>query len=452
MKRYLKLSFYNRYKPHYIPNIKLALPVVFSQAGQMVVGLVDTLMVGQLGTTELAAVSFANSIFILGFVISIGLAYAVTPMVGKSHGAEDRKKCGYWLKQGLWINIISAVMLIGVMVGVSFLMPFIGQEEQVVKYAKPYYFLLVSSMLPFAVFMVFKQFAEGIANTRIAMVVTLLANVINILLNYLLIFGKIGLPELGLNGAGWATLISRIFMAIVFVVLFWNLPFFDKYKQAYLKTKLNLREAFEVLRVGFPIGGQMFIEVFAFSMGAIMMGWIGQVQLAAHQIVITLASLTYMMSLGLSSAATIKVSNFLGAKDYKSLKYAAYAILHKVIVFMAVNGILFYVFREAIPALFVNDQEVVMIAAQLMIVAGVFQIFDGLQAVWIGILRGLQDVNMPSVIAFVTWILIALPICYICGFVLNFGAAGVWFGYLSGLMIASILLQFRFRKIIKRYI
>ncbi|SMO66307.1 multidrug resistance protein, MATE family [Saccharicrinis carchari] len=450
MLRYLKKSFYHDYSPHYWPNFKLALPVVLSQAGQMVVGLADTIMVGQLGATELAAVSFANSIFTIGLVVNIGLAIAVTPLVGKAHGANKPKKCGYWLKQGLVANFIFALLQIVLMFGVSFTMPFMGQESAVVQAAIPYYLILVSSILPFSIFMVFKQFSEGIANTRIAMVITLVANITNIALNYILIFGKAGFPQLGIDGAGWATLISRILMPLAFIIVFIRLPFFELYKASFKKAKIRFKEIVSVIKVGVPIGGQMVIEVFAFSMGAIMMGWINQESMAAHQIVISMASVTYMMSMGLSAAATIKVSNYLGAGDWSNLKHSAYAIIHKVIIFMFFTAILFIGLRNFLPTLFVDDVNVINIAATLMVVAGIFQLFDGLQAVWLGALRGLEDVRMPTVIAFITWIILALPISYICTFVLNMGPIGVWLGYLFGLFAGSILLHIRFAQMYRK--
>lgn len=447
-----KKSYYLRYKPHYIPNIKLALPVVFSQAGQMLVGLADTIMVGQIGATELAAVSFANSIFILGFVFSIGLSIGITPLVGKAHGAGKSKDCGFWLKHGLWANLITTILLIVVMLVFTLIIPYLGQDKKVIELAIPYYHILIVSILPVNIFMIFKQFAEGIANTKITMIITLIANIINIILNYLFIFGKAGMPQLGAKGAAYATLTSSIFMAITCTLAFIHLPFFSDYRKAFINTKPKLKHLWEIIKIGFPIGGQMAIEVFAFSMGAIMMGWINKNALAAHQIVISVASLTYMMAVGLSSAATIKVSIFLGAKDLKSLKYSAYAIIHKVIIFMAFNGIMFIVFRNTLPSLFVNNKQVVTIAAQLMIIAGIFQLFDGVQVAWLGILRGVQDVKAPSVIAFITWILIATPICYICAFTLKMGAPGIWIGYLSGLFVGSILLQFRFMKLYKKLV
>lgn len=445
-------SFLKPYKPHYLPNLKLALPVVLSQAGQMIVNLADTLMVGQLGAAELAAVSFANSIFIVGFVLILGMSIAITPLVGKTHGSGKSENTGFWLKQGMVGVGAFAIAQTLLMLVVAPFMPFMGQEAEVVDMAIPYYIVLVSSIFPFSIFMVFKQFAEGISNTRIAMVITLAANIINIGLNYILIFGKLGAPHMGLMGAGWATLISRILMPIIFICVFVYLPFFKNYKQVYLSTKVELKKVWELIKIGFPIGGQMVIEVFAFSMGAIMMGWVNKEAMAAHQVVIAIVSVTYMMSSGLGSAATIKVSTYRGAEDWTNLKTSAYAIVHKVILFMMLTGITFVLVRNVLPSIFSDEVEVLQVAAQLMIVAGVFQIFDGLQVVWLGILRGLEDVKAPTIITFVTWILLAMPISYICAFVLEMGPVGIWVGYLAGLVIASIWLRYRFRGLYKKMI
>ena len=452
MLKQFKTSFRKDYAPHYWPNLFLALPVVLSQAGQMVVGLADTIMVGQLGVIQLAAVSFANSIFIIGLVVNIGLSIAITPLVGKAHGAAHVAQCGYWLKQGLWANLIFAILQIMIMYGVSFVMPYMGQEAAVVQSAHSYYLILVTSILPFNIFMVFKQFTEGISNTWMAMFITILANIINLILNYLLIFGKGGFPPLGIDGAGWATLISRIIMPLIFIGFFIHLNYFRRYKEAFLKTKIHFGKIWKVIKLGLPIGGQMVIEVFAFSMGAIMMGWIDEEAMAAHQIVITLASITYMMSTGLASAATIKVSTYRGAGEWNNLKHATYAIVHKVIIFMACSAILFISLRNYLPSLFVNNHQVITIAASLMIIAGIFQLFDGLQVVWFGVLRGMEDVKIPTVITFITWILLALPVSYGCAFILEMGALGIWVGYLIGLVTGSLLLHIRFTKIYNKCI
>lgn len=439
------------YSKHYGPNLKLATPVVLAQAGQMLVGLADTLMVGQIGATPLAAVSFANSIFINVLVFGIGISYALTPIVGKAFGKGDEETCRYWLRQGVLTNLIIGILLAFVGGGITFFMPMMGQEPAVVDEAIPYYILLILSIIPFQIFAGYKQFAEGLSNTKIAMLITLGGNLVNVGLNFILIYGYLGMPALGLIGAGWGTLISRIFMAIAFIWVFNRFEYFKKYYHAagpYLS-----RDAFvRLFKLGLPIGMQAVIEVFAFSLGSIMMGWINAVSLAAHQIVLSLASVTYMMSSGLASATTIKVSIFRGQKDSVNIRNSAFASIHLVVLFMSSMGILFVIYREWIPQLFIQDPEVVSVAAGLMLVAGLFQVFDGIQVVSLGILRGLEDVVVPAIGAGVAYLLLAIPVSYWCAFTLELGPNGIWMGYLVGLGVVGVFLLTRFRRLyVRRY-
>lgn len=442
-------GLWKSYSKHYWPNLKLATPVVLAQAGQMLVGLADTLMVGQIGATPLAAVSFANSIFINILVFGIGISYALTPLVGKAFGKGDQEACKYWLRQGVLTNLIIGVLLAIFAGGIAFLMPFMGQEQAVVEAAIPYFLLLVLSIVPFQVFAGYKQFAEGLSNTKVAMLITLGGNVVNVGLNFVLIYGYLGMPALGLVGAGWGTLLSRIFMAIAFVWVFNRVQYFKQYYQAtgpFLSRKAFVR----LFQLGLPMGLQFVIEVFAFSLGSIMMGWINATSLAAHQIVLSLASITYMMSSGLASATTIKVSIFRGQKEPVLMRESALASVHLVILFMSVMGVLFVALRQWIPHLFIDDQEVISLAAGLMLVAGLFQIFDGVQVVALGILRGLEDVVVPAIGAGVTYLLVAIPVSYLCAFRFEIGPMGIWIGYLVGLSVTGVFLLARFRWIYKK--
>ncbi|MCU4176331.1 MATE family efflux transporter [Carboxylicivirga sp. N1Y90] len=443
------MNLHNRYTAHYWPNIKLATPVVLAQAGQMLVNLADTLMVGQVGTAPLAAASFANSIFINVLYFGVGISFALTPLVGKAFGSGDKEKCAYWFRQGVFANAIIGVLLTLVAGAIYFLMPYMGQEENVATEAQPYYILLILSILPFQLFNAYKQFTEGLSNTKIAMVITIGGNVLNVILNYILIYGHFGAPELGLVGAGIGTLVSRVMMAVTF---------------AYLTSKLSLYKTIRGLNhdafswvafkkmwsLGLPIGLQFVIEVFAFSIGSIMMGWISAVSLAAHQIVLSLASITYMMSSGLASATTIKVSIFRGKKFFAEVKNTAFASLHIVVVFMTLTGILFLLLRFFLPSLFIDDVEVIKVAAGLMFIAGLFQIFDGIQVVTLGILRGMEDVVAPVIGAGIAYLLISVPSSYVVTFLFNVGPLGIWVGYLVGLASAGVFLLWRFRVLYRR--
>ncbi len=426
----------------------MAIPVVLSQIGQVTVSLVDNIMVGHAGTLDLAASAFANNVFIVGMFFGMGITYGLTPLVGKAYGNNEPDKVVQWLKNGVFTHLLAGIALTVVMLGIYFLLPFMGQETDILRLAKPYYLLLCASYLPFMLFFSIKQFFEGIGNTQIAMHITLTSNVINVILNYLLIFGKFGFPEMGLLGAGIGTFVSRLVMPLMFVgIIYWK----RQYRSVFIKARMQLlsrKRVVSLLKIGIPIGLQIIVEVTTFSVGAVMMGWHGETPLAAHQVAIGLASFTYMISLGISQATTIRVSHQLGQHDIKSLRMAVFASAHLVLLFMSVMGLIFVFAKDYLPLIFTTDSEVVNIASTLLLVAAVFQVFDGLQVIMLSALRGMADVNIPMLIAFVAYMLVGVPVSYIFSFTLGIGPIGIWFGYLAGLGLAGVLFFFRFRKIV----
>jgi MATE family multidrug resistance protein len=438
------------YIPFYKRNLHLAFPVVISQIGQISVSLIDNMMVGHVGTTELAASSFANNVFMLGMFFGMGITFGITPIVGNSFGNGKIDEVVVWLKNGVLTHLAAAFALCLVMFGVYFFLPFMGQPDEVTNLAKPYYLLLCASYLPFMLFFTFKQFFEGIGNTKIAMHITITANLINILFNYLLIYGKFGFPIMGLNGAGVGTLISRISMPLLFVLYILKTPGFKRYFVLAHLEVFDRQKIYSLLKIGIPIAFQIIVEVLAFSIGAIMMGWLGEVPLAAHQVAIGLASFTYMISLGVSQANTIRVSHQMGVKDYKSLKMAAFASTQLVLMFMSVMGVVFVFARNLLPYLFTTDTEVIQIASGLLIIAAIFQVFDGLQVVMLSTLRGMADVKLPMFIAFFAYLFLGIPTSYFLAFKLMLGPQGIWYGYLIGLGSAGILFFLRFQHNLKK--
>ena len=444
------MRVFDSYREYYSVNLKLALPLVVSQAGQVVVSLVDNVMVGRVGTAALAASSFANSIFIIILVFGIGFSYAITPMVAKAMGSGDVKAAVNWFHQGFRVNMSMGVLLVVLSFVVAMLMPHMGQPEDVVELGIPYFLVIAVSVVPFMYFATFKQFAEGLSNTRIAMVITVSGNVVNIIFNYLFIFGKAGFPELGLLGAGTGTLIARVFMAFAFAIAYRRVVLFERFRKIRRGMGFSLKKARQLMNLGAPIGVQFIVEVFAFSMGGIMMGWLGEKSLAAHQIVLTVASLTYMMSSGLSSATTIRVSTLRGEGKTKDLKQSAFASIHLVMLFMIFTASVYVLFRNYIPLLFISDPGVITIASELFVIAAFFQIFDGLQVVVIGILRGMEDVVFPMVVIGVAYLIVGVPAGYVLSFVFDLGPRGIWFGYLLGLAIVGSVLLVRFRWLYKK--
>lgn len=433
------------YIPVYRKNLTLAVPVIFSQIGQVTVNLVDIMMVGHVGTTELAAASFAINVFHVGMLFGLGITMGVTPLVGQSFNPKHPGGVGGWLKNGVLVHFIASVLLCILMSSVVFFMGRMGQREEVVKAAIPYFLIQVASLLPMMLFFSIKQFFEGVGNTKIAMIITIIANLVNIGFNYILIYGKLGFPTMGLNGSGVATLIARSIMPIIFLLIILKKPLFKVYFDSAKKAHFELIKIRRILSIGLSIGMQMVIEILAFSIGAIMIGWISKEALAGHQVAIGMASMTYMISFGLASGTTIRVSHAFCDHDRNELKHAVLASLHIVVLFMSLMGILFVLLRNRLPILFTSDPEVIKVAAGLLIVGAFFQIFDGVQVVLLGALRGMADVRIPMFIAFFSYIAVCLPISYLLAFVFNFGYSGVWIGFIFGLSTAAILFGLRLK-------
>lgn len=438
--------------PYYKRNLKLAYPVMLAQLGQVTVSMADTIMVGRVGTTELAASAFANSIFIIIFIFSLGFSLGITPLIGNAFGKKQYKKITILFQNGLLVNILLSLLLMVVFMPLAPALRWMNQPADVVEMAIPYFLILMASALPSAVFFAYRQFGEGIGNTKIAMWITFLGNVVNIFFNYLLIYGKFGFPELGLIGAGIGTLIARISMAVAFIWVVQKKSVFEPYRRYFSKENFQKLACFRLIKTSFPISGQLLVEVLSMSISAIMVGWINKENLAAHQIAMTMASATFMLALGVASATTIRISHQFGSGHYKATKVAAIAAMHLAVLLMSFNAAMFFIFRNQIPMIFSTDPVVIRIAAQLLIVAGFFQIFDGLQIVGLSALRGLADVKSAMYIAAVSYIVICLPCAYLFGFTLDLGATGIWIGLAIGLVIAALAYRARFNYFMKKYI
>ena len=438
--------------PYYKRNLRLAYPVMLAQLGQVTVSMADTIMVGRVGTTELAASAFANSIFIIIFIFSLGFSLGITPLIGNAFGKKQNKKITVLFQNGLLVNILLSLLLMVLFMPLAPALRWMNQPPDVVEMAIPYYLILMVSALPSAVFFAYRQFGEGIGNTKIAMWITLLGNVVNIFFNYLLIYGKFGFPEMGLIGAGIGTLIARISMAVAFIWVVQKRSIFEPYRRYFSKENFQKLACIRLIKTSFPISGQLLVEVLSFSVSAIMVGWINKENLAAHQIALTMASGTFMLALGVASATTIRISHQFGSGHYKATKVAAIAAMHLAVILMSFNAAMFFIFRNQIPMIFSTDPVVIRIAAQLLIVAGFFQIFDGLQIVGLSALRGLADVKAAMYIAAISYIVICLPLAYLFGFPLHLGTVGVWIGLAIGLVIAALAYRARFNYFMKKYI
>jgi len=383
-------------------------------------------------------------------LFGMGITSGLTPLTGEAYGSKNTNELVKWLKNGLTSYLATGVIISLLLSGLYFTLPFMGQTPEVVQLAGPYYLILCASYLPFLLFYSIKQFLEGIGNTKYAMQITIISNLVNVLANYVLIFGKWGFPELGLVGAGIGTLIARLIMPMLWLIYIRNLPTIKSYFTLARQEKIEWRRIGRLLSLGIPIAFQIVIEVSAFGIGAIMMGWIGVTELAAHQVAIGIAGFTFMICLGISQATTIRVSHQMGLRDRHALKMVSMASTQLVLLFMSLTALTFIIARHHLPLLFTDDPSVIEIASRLLIVAAFFQLFDGLQVVMLSVLRGMSDVRIPMFIAVFAYLFVALPVSYFFAFEFGHGPSGIWYGYLVGLGLAGILFFARFRLVLNR--
>lgn len=438
------LQPYNR---HLKKTFVLAYPVMLSQLGHIMVGVVDSIMVGKLGPTPLAASSFANNFMAVFLMFGIGVSYGITPLVAQSDGRGEETKIARLLRHGIVLCLVLGLSLWGLLSALSITFPLLGQPQDVIALGKPYFFIIASSLVPLMLFQSFRQFAEGLSITKPTMFISMAANLLNILLNYLLIFGHWGFPALGLNGAGWATLISRVLMAYSLYLFMKHYPRLKVYREGFQWMKIKSQFFKPMLKIGIPSGIQFIFEVGAFAMAAIMMGWLGTIPLAAHQIAISLVSVSYMMASGISAASTVRVGNHLGRGDLWNMRRAGNTSFLMAILFMTFCSLTYMLFKNFFPTLYVTDVEVIEIAASLILVAGFFQLSDGIQVVGLGCLRGMSDVKKPTLITLMAYWGLAIPASYLLGFVFNMGPVGIWLGLLIGLSVAAITLWLRFNQL-----
>ena len=432
------------YKEHLLNTLNLAYPVIIGQLGFIMMGVVDSLMVGTLGPAPLAAASLGNSLTLIIFIVGIGISFAVTPLVAISIGAKKYSECGIYFRQSLLVNLTVGLILTFIVVAGSELIIYFDQPVEVTSLAKSYTKILGLGGIPLMLFQTYKQFIEGLSVMKPAMIIAILANFVNAFVNWILIFGKLGFPALGLDGAGWATFSSRVFMAIVLMIYVMSKSRFKQYDVSFHFKNINFPVIKKILSLGLPSGFQYFFEVGAFSFAVIMIGWLGTDQLAAHQIAINLASVSFMVVLGISMAGGIRVGNGVGEQNIKQVRMAGFSSIFLAICFMAFSGLVFVIFRDWLPTLYIRDQNVISIASSLLIIAAFFQLSDGTQAVGIGILRGLTDVKIPTAITFIAYWIVGLPTGYLLGFILGLDVQGVWIGLLAGLTTSAVLLTLRF--------
>ena len=444
------MNWLQKYREDYSATIKIGVPIVLGQLGIVVVGLVDNIMVGHFSTSDLAAASFVNSVFNIPILFGMGFSYGLTPLVGQFFGRGDKFRVGGLLRNSLLANFMIGLFL-SVAMGIMYLnVHRMGQPEELLPLIRPYFLLQLTSLVFVMMFNSFKQFADGITDTKTSMWIMLSANLLNIIGNSLLIYGVWGLPALGLTGAGISTLASRIFMFVAFAILFFRKQSYRRYLVGYHRTTYNTGDLKVLNRMGMMVGLQMGMETALFSISGVMIGWLGTVPLAAHQVVASISTLGFMVYYGVGSAVSIRVSNFFGRGDIAGVRRATLAGTHLLGLLAISVSVFFLLVREHIGWLYTSSEEVVNLVAVLMVILVFYQFGDSLQIIFANALRGVADVTSMAVISFIGYFVIALPVSCICGFVLDWGIEGIWVGYPVGLTLTGGMMCWRFYHFLRK--
>ena len=441
-----------KYGSNYKSLLKLAVPIVIGQLGGIITGLADTIMVGQYGTSELAASSFVNNVLNAFIIFGTGFSFALTPLVGENLARDKRYVVSAWLKNGIVANFLLSLVLMAVLTVIYFNIHRFGQPVELLPLIRPYFLISMISVIFIMLSNSFRQFVEGITDPSISMWILISGNLLNIVGNYVLIYGKLGFPEMGLIGAGWSTMFSRIFMFVMFVLVFLFRPSYKAYRKGFKRMWVLPNRLIRITKLGVPIALQQGLEAVTFSLTAIMVGWLTMnttENMAAHQVVIAISTISFTTYLGLGSATAIRTSFYKGAHDWVQVRKTTVAGIHLGLIVSALTCLALYIFRNEISFVFSDNEMVSQIVISLLPILMLYQFVDGAQIVLANALRGLSDVKSIMWISFVTNFLIAIPAGYILGFILDMGIKGIWFAYPIGFVFSVALLGIRARKLMK---
>lgn len=447
------MTFFTRYKSQYLATLRLAIPVAVSQLGYVAVTFADNAMTGAYGGEDpipLSAVAFGGIVYYILFYLGVGITLGITPLVGELFVQGKRRESAHYLQSAIVLYAAVGVAVMAVQLAAEPLLYHLGQPREVVDMARPYYRLMAYGTLPVMLFGAFKQFLEGIGNTKVAMTILVATNLINIALNYVFIFGHLGFEAMGVFGAGLATLVARILCPILIVACFIARPSFRAYLQLFSRDNHWIANFRNLLRIGFPIAGQMTLEASAWVVTGIMMGWFGAEAIGANQIGVTYGNCMFMMVLSLGSATTIRVSHCLGRRDMTQMRSAIWASVHLTLLWSISVTTCFISLRHLMPLPFTDNTGMAALAAQLIVLYAAYQIPDSLQCVFVGVLRGMQDVKPIAYISFLAYVVLNIPVGYFVAFTLGVGAKGLICGYIVGLSTAALLYGLRIRKTLRR--
>lgn len=432
---------------------KLSLPIIFGEITQISLGLIDSAMVGSIDYKQLAAASLVNSVMIIPFILGIGFTMAISQRVANARGRNDSQRVSHILYNGFWLAMVSAIVIsLGLELGSDILFH-LGQDPEIAVLAVPFWRIVGISVIPSILFMGLKQFTDGLERTRTAMILSFIALPLNVFLNWLLIFGNWGFPRMELAGAALGTLITRTLILIVMVIVLFKSKHFARFIMV-RKSQWHLKRSTikELLGIGVPSALQAGLETGAFAISGILVGTIGAIEQASHQIALQCASFTFMVSLGLAQGNSIRISNAYGRKDWKHIHLIGKSTLYTGLLYGILCAVFYAVFRQQIPYIFNDNAEVVSLASLLLLYAAIFQISDATQAIAVGSLRGITDVKYPTILLTIAYWVVALPAGWLLAFRAQMSTHGIWIGLVIGLTFVSIVLNRRFFKMVNRHL
>ena len=435
------------YPKEYRALTKLGVPIAIGQIGLTLQNLADNIMVGRHSTEELAAAGFINNLFIMALLLSIGFSMGAISQIGALYSQGNRQRIMSILKSSLCVDVVQSLLLVGVLVGLYVSLPYLGQPEELIPLMRPYLIIQFCSLPMMGAVNGFRRMTDSINDTKVAMVIVLIGNIWNVLFNWLLIFGNCGFPELGIIGAGWATFSSRLVMLLLYLWVFFMSNHYQDYMQYWKSTHVSVSDMKLLNRLGWPIAIQMGMETASFSLCAIMLGWIGTTALAAHQVMLNIANIIFMFYIGIGTAASIRVSNYNGLNDMRGVRHASFAGYEMILASGIIMSILAIIYSSDVSMIFTDSQEVAVIVSGLVLPLILYQLGDGMQTLFSNSLRGLGDVKKLMKYSFIAYIIISLPLSYLFGITLGWGAFGIWMGFPFGLTTAAVLYFRRFLRI-----
>lgn len=440
----MSYPFLKKYYSHYLPLIKLGLPIIVGQVGMLILTFADTLMVGHHTTQELAAASFVCGIINLFIIVGLGFSYGLSPIIGEYFGAKKYREAGSALRGSIIANSIVGVGIVSVLLLLYFNVDRFGQPEELLKFIRPFFMLQILSIPFVMLFNALKQFTDSITDTKVSMWLLLFGNLYNIISNYALIFGHFGAPELGLTGSGISTLVARILMVVAFVAVFFVNRRYAEYRNGFRNVKVSGGLLRHLNALGWPIALQMGMESAAFSFSTVMIGWLGTVPLAAHQITLTISQICYMMYYGLGTAISVRASYFKGLNDDDNVCESTYCGFRMMMILGAFTSLVVFIFRNQLAGLFTTNGDVQQMVVTLIYPLLIYQFGDGLQITFANALRGIAEVKPMMYTAFIAYFLVSLPLGYFLGITLQLGALGIWIAFPFGLTTAGILYYIAF--------